>query len=64
MKKRKPWHRLLQEILEDMSNLQLLSGKIIAGKAGEYRQMIRADFICHTQGDLPTDKLKSIIRLF
>lgn len=64
MEERIDWHNILQEILENISNLQLLSGKIIAGKAREYHQMIRADFICHTQGDLSNDKLKPIIRPF
>lgn len=64
MEERKDWHKILQEILEDIGNLQLLSGKIIAGKAREYHQMIRADFVCHTEGDLPSNKLKPIIRPF
>lgn len=64
MDERKAWHGILQEMLEDPGNLQVLSGKIIAGKAREYHQLIRADFICHTKGAVPEGRLKPIIRPF
>ena len=64
MEERKDWHKIVQEILEDIGNLQLLSGKLITGKAREYQQMIRADFICHTEGDVLCDREKKIVRPF
>ena len=58
------WHKFFQGMLEDIGNLRELSGKIISAKARKHQQMIRADFICHTEGNLSDEKLKSIVRPF
>ena len=58
------WHKFFQEVIEDSENLKELSGKIIALKAREHQQMIRADFICHAESDIPAGQLKSIVRPF
>ena len=64
MTERTDWHKFFQEVIEDSENLRELSGKIISLKAREHQQMIRADFICHTESDLPPDTLPPIIRPF
>ena len=58
------WHDIFYSVLEDLENLRELSGKIIAGKAREYEQQIRIDFVIHSQGDIPQEQLKPIVRPF
>lgn len=57
------WHDIFQGMLEDQGNLQELCGKIISGKAREYQQQIKVDFVVHTEGNV-TEKLKPIPRPF
>ena len=64
MTERTDWHKFFQEVIEDSENLRELSGKLVSLKAREHQQTIRADFICHTESDLPPDTLPPIIRPF
>ena len=64
MTERTDWHDIFYQVLEDNENLRELSGKIIQGKVREYNQLIRADFVIHTEGDIPDDQIKPIVRPF
>ena len=57
MTERTDWHKFFQEVIEDSENLRELSGKLVSLKAREHQQMIRADFVCHTESDLPPDHI-------